>query len=73
MHTGLTFQLVLVLDGSISFEYKGHKEIVDYKAGSMGYQNPGVYHEERGCSEDMTLLEIISPVGVLAGFCWNRS
>jgi hypothetical protein len=29
----------------------------------VGYQNPGVYHEEKACGEDLVLLEIIGPVG----------
>lgn len=63
MHSGLSFQCVLVLRDSISFEYKGHHEIVHYKPGTLGYQNPGIYHEEKSCGEELVLLEIISPVG----------
>ncbi|KAI9003968.1 hypothetical protein DFJ74DRAFT_694252 [Hyaloraphidium curvatum] len=60
-HSGLDFQLVLGLRDTISFAYKGVPEVVHYRAGSAGYQNPGVWHEEQGCGDSMVLLEVVSP------------
>ncbi|KAJ3338507.1 hypothetical protein HDU93_009432 [Gonapodya sp. JEL0774] len=56
----LYFQFVYVLQGSISFDYKGHG-VVNYIPGTCVFQNPGIHHNELRASDDIVLLEVIGP------------
>lgn len=56
----LDFQLVYILKGWIEFEYEG-QGVVRLEAGSCVHQPPGIRHRELGHSEDIEMLEIISP------------
>jgi quercetin dioxygenase-like cupin family protein len=55
-----SFQLVYVLKGWIEFEYEGQGR-VRLEAGSCVHQPPSIRHRELGHSEDIELLEIVSP------------
>ncbi len=56
----LAFQMVYVTRGWVVFEYEGEGEHM-LRAGSCVLQPPGIRHRELRHSDDMELLEIISP------------
>lgn len=56
----LDFQMVYVTQGWVVFEYEGEGEHV-LRAGSCVLQPPGIKHREVRHSDDMELIEIISP------------
>lgn len=56
----LDFQMVYVTRGWVVFEYEGQGEHV-LRAGSCVLQPPGIVHREVRHSDDMELIEIISP------------
>ena len=56
----LDFQMVYVTKGWVVFEYKGEGEHV-LRAGSCVLQPPGIEHREVRHSDDMELVEIITP------------
>ena len=56
----LDFQMVYVTQGWVVFEYQGPGEHV-LRAGSCVLQPPGIVHREVRHSDDMELIEIISP------------
>lgn len=61
----LEFQMVYVTQGWVVFEYDGAKEQGGgehmMRAGSCALQPPGIKHREVRHSDDMELIEIISP------------
>ena len=60
-HThNLDFQMVYVLRGWVVFEYENEGEQM-LRAGSSVLQPPGIKHREVRHSDDLELLEIISP------------
>ncbi len=56
----LDFQMVYVLQGWVVFEYEGEGEHM-LRAGSCVLQPPGIRHREVRHSDDLELIEIISP------------
>lgn len=54
------FQMVYVLNGWATFEYEGQGQRTIRK-GDCIHQRPGIKHREIACSEDVELLEIVSP------------
>ncbi|OAN77723.1 cupin [Sulfitobacter sp. EhC04] len=56
----LDFQMVYVTKGWVVFEYEGQGEHI-LRAGSCVLQPPGITHREVRHSDDMELIEIISP------------
>ena len=56
----LDFQMVYVTEGWVVFEYEGQGEVI-LRAGSCALQPPGIRHREVTHSDDMELIEIISP------------
>ena len=56
----LDFQLVYVLKGWVVFEYEGQGEHM-LRPGSCVLQPPGIRHREVRHSDDMELIEIVSP------------
>ena len=56
----LDFQMVYVLKGWVVFEYEGEGEHT-LRAGSCVLQPPGIRHREVRHSDDMELIEIVSP------------
>ncbi|HSH40940.1 MAG TPA: cupin domain-containing protein [Arenicellales bacterium] len=56
----LDFQMVYVTRGWVVFEYEGQGEHI-LRAGSCVLQPPGIRHREVRHSDDMELLEIVSP------------
>jgi len=56
----LDFQMVYVTKGWVVFEYEGHGEHM-LRAGSCVLQPPGIRHREVRHSDDLELIEIISP------------
>ena len=54
------FQFVLVLNGWATFEYEGQGEHT-IKKGDAILQPPMIKHREIACSDDLELLEIVSP------------
>lgn len=56
----LEFQMVYVTKGWVVFEYEGQGEQI-LRAGSCVLQPPGIKHCEVRHSDDMELIEIISP------------
>lgn len=56
----LDFQMVYVLKGWVVFEYEGEGEHI-LRAGSCVLQPPGIRHREVRHSDDMELIEIVSP------------
>ena len=56
----LDFQMVYVTQGWVVFEYEGEGEHT-LRAGSCVLQPPGIKHREVRHSDDMELIEIISP------------
>lgn len=57
---GLEFQMVYVSQGWVVFEYEGEGEHI-LRAGSCVLQPPGIKHREVRHSDDMELIEIVSP------------
>lgn len=56
----LGFQLVYVLKGWIRFTYEGVGEVL-LEAGTCVHQPPGIRHTEVDHSDDLELIEIVSP------------
>lgn len=56
----LDFQMVYVTKGWVVFEYEGEGEHL-LREGSCVLQPPGIKHREVRHSDDMELIEIISP------------
>ncbi len=56
----LDFQMVYVTQGWVVFEYEGQGEHM-LRAGSCVLQPPGIKHREVRHSDDLELIEIISP------------
>lgn len=56
----LDFQMVYVTRGWVVFEYEGEGEHV-LRAGSCVLQPPGIRHREVRHSDDLELIEIVSP------------
>lgn len=56
----LEFQMVYVTQGWVVFEYEGEGEHV-LRAGSCVLQPSGIRHREVRHSDDMELIEIVSP------------
>ena len=56
----LDFQLVCVTKGWVVFEYEGTGEVT-MREGSIVLQPPGIRHREVRHSDDMELIEIVSP------------
>ena len=56
----LDFQMVYVTRGWVVFEYEGQGEHM-LRAGSCVLQPPGIRHRECRHSDDLELLEIVSP------------
>ena len=56
----LDFQMVYVTKGWVVFEYEGQGEHL-MRAGSCVLQPPGIKHRERRHSDDMELIEVVSP------------
>ncbi|MGB0855110.1 MAG: cupin domain-containing protein, partial [Pikeienuella sp.] len=56
----LDFQMVYILKGWVVFEYEGEGEHM-LRAGSYVLQPPGIRHREVRHSDDLELLEIVSP------------
>lgn len=56
----LDFQMVYVTQGWVVFEYEGEGEHT-LRSGSCVLQPPGILHREVRHSDDMELIEIISP------------
>jgi len=54
------FQMYYVIKGWINFEYEGHG-FKTAKAGDCVMQPAGIRHREMEHSEDMELIEIVSP------------
>lgn len=59
-HHEVALQIVYVLRGWITFEYEGLGP-VRLEAGSCVHQPSGLRHREVGHSEDLELLEVVSP------------
>jgi mannose-6-phosphate isomerase-like protein (cupin superfamily) len=55
-----SFQFVLVLNGSATFEYEG-EGIRTIQKGDAINQRPWIAHREIECSPDFEVLEIVSP------------
>ncbi|HAT52541.1 MAG TPA: cupin [Betaproteobacteria bacterium] len=55
-----SFQFVLVLNGSATFEYEG-EGVRTIKKGDAINQRPWIAHREIECSPDFEVLEIVSP------------
>ncbi|WP_299738529.1 cupin domain-containing protein [uncultured Roseobacter sp.] len=58
----LDFQMVYIIRGWVVFEYEGTGEHI-LRAGSCVLQPPGIKHREVRHSDDLELLEVISPAG----------
>lgn len=56
----LDFQMVYVTKGWVVFEYEGDGEHI-LRTGSCVLQPPGIKHREVRHSDDMELIEIVSP------------
>ncbi len=56
----LDFQMTYILKGWVVFEYEGQGEVI-MREGSSVLQPPGIRHREVRHSEDLELIEIISP------------
>lgn len=59
-HHDVEFQMVYVLKGWIKFDYEGVGEVM-LNAGTCVHQPPGIRHTELGHSDDLELIEIVSP------------
>ena len=60
----LAFQMVYVLRGWVEFEYEDIGS-VRLEAGSSVYQPPNIRHREVAHSDDLEMLEIVSPAEFL--------
>lgn len=56
----VNFQMIFILKGWIKFTYAGHGEHT-FGPGDCCLQPPGIVHNELDCSDDLELLEILSP------------
>lgn len=56
----LDFQMIFVTKGWVVFEYEGEGQVT-MTEGSSALQPPGIRHREVRHSDDMELIEIISP------------
>lgn len=56
----LDFQMVYILKGWVVFEYEGEGEHI-LREGSCVLQPPGIRHREVRHSDDLELIEIVSP------------
>lgn len=56
----VTFQMFFVLQGTVVFEYEDIG-VVRMEVGSSVYQPPGVMHRELEHSDDLVVLEVVSP------------
>uniref|UniRef100_UPI0000ECF41C Hypothetical protein n=1 Tax=Paraburkholderia xenovorans (strain LB400) TaxID=266265 RepID=UPI0000ECF41C len=56
------FQLFYVLRGWVEFEYEDIGAVM-LEAGGSAFQPPGVRHRELRHSDDLEVLEIVSPAG----------
>lgn len=56
----LEFQMVYVTKGWVVFEYEGEGKVI-MREGSSVLQPPGIGHRELHHSDDLELIEIISP------------
>jgi quercetin dioxygenase-like cupin family protein len=56
----LDFQMVYVTEGWVVFEYEGQGEVI-LRKGSCVLQPPSIRHREVTHSDDLELIEIISP------------
>ena len=56
----LDFQMIYILKGWIRFTYAGHGTHT-FGPGDCCLQPPGIVHNELECSDDLELLEIMSP------------
>ena len=54
------FQMVYILKGWVTFEYEGVGQRT-LQAGDCINQVPGLRHREVECSDDLEMLEIVSP------------
>lgn len=54
------FQMVYILEGWVSFEYDG-VGVRTLRKGDCIHQPPLIRHRELECSEDLEMLEIVSP------------
>ena len=59
-HHEIEFQLVYVLKGWIKFNYEGVGDVM-LTEGSCVHQPPGIRHTELGHSDDLEMLEVVSP------------
>ncbi|HZP87532.1 MAG TPA: cupin domain-containing protein [Burkholderiales bacterium] len=59
-HHEVDFQMVYVLKGWIKFDYEGVGEVT-LTPGSCVHQPPGIRHTELAHSDDLELIEIVSP------------
>jgi quercetin dioxygenase-like cupin family protein len=59
-HHEVEFQLVYVLKGWIKFNYEGVGDVM-LTEGSCVHQPPGIRHTELGHSDDLEMLEVVSP------------
>ncbi len=57
----LTFHLVYILKGRVSYRWEGSDEVVVAKAGDSMIQPPGGAHNVLDYSEDVEVLEITMP------------
>ena len=64
----LDFQMVYVLQGWVVFEYEGEGEHT-LRAGCCVLQPPGIRHREVRHSDDLELVEIISPAEFETHLC----
>ncbi len=59
-HHVVEFQMVYVLKGWIKFDYEGVGEVT-LTPGTCVHQPPGIRHTELAHSDDLELIEIVSP------------
>lgn len=59
-HHEVEFQMVYVLKGWIKFDYEGVGEVT-LTPGTCVHQPPGIRHTELAHSDDLELIEIVSP------------
>ncbi len=60
MHTGIHFQLVYVIRGTVTFWYEG-RGTETLKAGSVHLLPPGIKHSVESWSNYLEMVEITSP------------
>ena len=56
----LDFQMVYITKGWVVFEYEGEGEVI-LREGSCVLQPPGIRHREVRHSDDLELIEVVSP------------